>query len=218
MAPPDRATPTAPVSQLDLRGVACSTLVAGVDEAGRGPLAGPVVAAAVILDPQREILGLADSKSLRAEQRALLCEQIQAGALAWGLGRAEVEEIDRVNILQATMLAMQRAVAALATAPVHALIDGNRCPPLPCMATAVVGGDRTVAAISAASIIAKHSRDQEMIALEGRYPGYGFAKHKGYGTPEHLNALRALGPSPVHRRSFRPVGELLGAGRAVEQE
>jgi ribonuclease HII len=186
--------------------------VAGVDEAGRGPLAGAVVAAAVILDPSCELPGLNDSKLLSAQSRAQLDALIRAGCITFGIGRADVEEIDRLNILQATFLAMQRAVAALAVAPAQVLVDGNRCPRLPVPAHAVVGGDRSVAAISAASILAKHSRDQEMIALDAVYPGYGLAQHKGYGTAEHLAALRALGPTPIHRRSFRPVRELLEAG------
>lgn len=183
--------------------------VAGVDEAGRGPLAGPVVAAAVILNPVDPIDGLNDSKLLTAERRAELFEQICARSLAWAIGRAEVEEIDRLNILQATFLAMQRAVAALQFAPQQVLVDGNRCPRLPCPTQPVVGGDRLIPSISAASILAKHSRDEEMSLLDDRYPGYAFAKHKGYGTAEHLAALRALGPSPIHRRSFRPVRDLL---------
>lgn len=186
-----------------------SLVTAGVDEAGRGPLAGPVFAAAVILDSERPIVGLDDSKRLSAGSRARLFEQIQSGCVAWAIARAEVDEIDRLNILQATLLAMQRAVAALAVTPQQALIDGSHCPVLPCPAQSVVEGDRLVPAISAASILAKHARDEEMVLLDRRYPGYAFAKHKGYGTAEHLAALRALGPSPIHRRSFRPVRDLL---------
>jgi len=197
------AVAEAPVSRLDR--------VAGVDEAGRGPLAGPVVAAAVILDPARPLAGLADSKTLSAARREALAGQIRAQALAWALGRAEVEEIDRLNILQATLLAMRRAVAALAPSPQLALVDGNRCPELPCRAQALVGGDRRVAAISAASILAKVARDAEMVALDARYPGYGFAVHKGYPTAAHRAALVALGPLPVHRRSFGPVRQALTA-------
>ncbi|SRR5690554_4347274 len=182
--------------------------VAGVDEVGRGPLAGPVVAAAVILDPKRPIEGLTDSKLLTARARAGLEQEIREHCLAWALGRAEVEEIDRLNILQATFLAMRRAVEALPLPADHVLVDGKLCPPLGVTVEAVVGGDRTVAAISAASILAKEARDREMIALDAEYPGYGFAKHKGYGTREHLAALRALGPTALHRRSFRPVREL----------
>ena len=191
-----------------LVGVEASALIAGVDEVGRGPLAGPVVAAAVILDPHRPIAGLADSKKLSASRRARLDVEIRAVAIAYALGRAEVEEIDRINILQASLLAMQRAVAALAVAPTHALIDGNRCPELTCTAEAIVGGDSRVAAISAASIIAKVARDNEMCALDAAVPGYGFAVHKGYPTAAHIEALQRLGPSSHHRRSFGPVRAL----------
>ena len=190
-------------------------LVAGVDEAGRGPLAGPVVAAAVILDPARPIDGLDDSKVLKAEAREALFPLIQERALAWAVARAEVEEIDRLNILQATMLAMRRAVSALGVAPQHALIDGNRCPEgLPCTSEWIVDGDAKVAAISAASILAKVVRDREMVLLEKQYPGYGFANHKGYGTPEHLKALDKLGPCPIHRQSFAPVRNRMAARTA----
>ncbi|MFC1337668.1 MAG: ribonuclease HII [gamma proteobacterium symbiont of Phacoides pectinatus] len=185
-------------------------LIAGVDEVGRGPLAGAVVAAAVILDPGRPIHGLADSKRLSEKRRLILAEEIRQHALAWALGRAEAQEIDRINILQASLRAMQRAVEALALVPDHALIDGNRCPSLPCSAEAVVRGDATVAVISAASILAKVARDQEMAELDRCYPGYGLAGHKGYPTKAHLQALEALGPSPIHRRSFGPVKRLLG--------
>ncbi len=185
------------------------TLVAGVDEAGRGPLAGPVIAAAVILSPARPLDGLADSKQLSAKRRETLCEAIKRQALAWALGRAEVEEIDRINILQASLLAMQRAVAALRRAPQHVQVDGNHCPALRCSVEAVVGGDGTVPAISAASILAKVARDQEMISLDAEYPGYGLAAHKGYPTRDHLHALRRLGVSSIHRRSFKPVREIL---------
>lgn len=183
--------------------------VAGVDEVGRGPLFGAVVTAAVILDPARPIAGLADSKKLTEKRRDALFDEIQAKALAWCIARAEVEEIDHLNILHATMLAMQRAVAGLQVAPDYALIDGNRCPVLPCPAEAVVKGDSKVAAISAASILAKVSRDREIIALDALYPGYGLAGHKGYPTPTHLEALKRLGPTPLHRRSFAPVKALL---------
>ena len=190
-------------------------LVAGVDEVGRGPLAGPVVAAAVILDPARPIAGLADSKALTEKRREALFDEIRAKALCWALGRAEVEEIDALNILQATMLAMRRAVLALDPAPQHALIDGNRCPDLPCSAEAIIKGDGTVAVISAASIIAKVSRDREMAALDIEYPGYGLAGHKGYPTRAHLAALAELGVTPIHRKSFAPVRRLLeNASRA----
>ncbi|HHO68495.1 MAG TPA: ribonuclease HII [Gammaproteobacteria bacterium] len=186
--------------------------VAGVDEVGRGPLAGPVVAAAVILDPAAPIDGLADSKTLGERRREALAEQIRDRALAWALGRAEVEEIDRINILQASLLAMQRAVAALAPPPDYALVDGNHCPRLACPAEAVVRGDSRVAAISAASIIAKVARDREMVELDARYPGYGFARHKGYPSRLHLDALRTLGVTSVHRRSYAPVRRLLEEG------
>lgn len=183
--------------------------VAGVDEVGRGPLAGPVVAAAVILDPLRPIEGLADSKALSETKRERLAETIRQRALAWALGRAEVEEIDRINILQASLLAMQRAVAALPVPPQFALIDGNRCPSLPCPAEAVVKGDARVPAISAASILAKVVRDRELVELDARYPGYGLAKHKGYPSRQHLEALASLGVTPIHRRSYAPVRRLL---------
>lgn len=184
-------------------------LVAGVDEVGRGPLIGAVVTAAVILDPARPIAGLNDSKKLSERRRETLAEEIRDKALAWALGRAEPTEIDDINILKATMLAMQRAVAGLAVVPEEVLIDGNRCPYLPMPARAIVKGDATVPAISAASILAKVARDAEMAALHERHPGYGFASHKGYPTVEHLEALRRLGPLPEHRRSFAPVRALL---------
>lgn len=183
--------------------------IAGVDEAGRGPLAGPVVAAAVILDPARPIAGLADSKRLSPQQRAELAVDIQAQALAWGLGLADVEEIDRLNILQATLLAMCRAVRKLGVAPRLVLVDGNRAPPLACKVRTVVRGDANIPAISAASILAKVSRDRIMIELDARYPDYGFAKHKGYPTAEHLAALKRAGVSPLHRISFAPVRRCL---------
>ena len=189
-----------------------SRFVAGVDEVGRGPLIGAVVAAAVILDPERPIEGLADSKRLTEKRRNILEVEIQEKALAWALGRAEVEEIDQINILQASMLAMRRAVEALPIAATHALIDGNRCPELPCSAEAIVGGDGTVAAISAASILAKVARDREMIMLDAQYPGYGLAQHKGYPTKAHLEALQQLGITPIHRRTFAPVRRLIEAG------
>lgn len=185
-------------------------MIAGVDEVGRGPLAGPVLAAAVILNPNRPIEGLADSKTLTAARREALYTEIQDKAFAWAIGRAEVEEIDSINILQASLLAMKRAIEALSITPKHALIDGNRCPKeLPCSSEAIIKGDQTVAAISAASIIAKVIRDHEMDVMDAVYPGYGFAAHKGYPTPMHLNALRVLGVTEIHRRSFRPVAELL---------
>ena len=181
--------------------------VAGIDEAGRGPLAGPVVAAAVILDPLRPIHGLRDSKALSAAMRERIAVEIRAHALAWAVGAAEVFEIDALNILQATMLAMQRAVLRLPTPPREAWIDGNRCPALACKARAIVKGDRDVAVISAASILAKTARDAMLLALDGAYPAYGFAHNKGYGTPGHLAALARHGPCPEHRRSFAPVAQ-----------
>lgn len=184
-------------------------LLAGVDEAGRGPLAGPVIAAAVILDPARPIAGLADSKALTEKCREVLAAEIRDKALAWALGRAEAEEIDAINILQASLLAMQRAVAALSVVPRHVLVDGNKAPRLSCSVEAVIKGDQTVSVISAASIIAKVARDAEMIELDGRYPGYGFAVHKGYPVKAHVAALERLGVSPVHRRSFGPVRRVL---------
>jgi len=184
-------------------------LECGVDEAGRGPLAGPVVAAAVILDPRRPIDGLDDSKKLSAKRRGELAIEIRVKALAWGVGEASVEEIDRLNILQATLLAMQRAVASLAILPSAALIDGNRCPRLACPARAIVGGDGKVASIAAASIIAKTVRDAGMTVLHASYPMYGFDRHMGYGTAVHLKALQDHGISPVHRRSYAPVTQLI---------
>lgn len=184
-------------------------MICGVDEAGRGPLAGPVVAAAVILDPARPIVGLADSKKLSAARRERLAREIHAKALAWCVAEATVEEIDAINILQATLLAMQRAVAGLSMQAEEALIDGNRCPVLAIPARAIIGGDATEAAISAASILAKTTRDAGMLALHALYPQYGFDRHKGYGTAVHLAALSAHGPMPHHRRSFAPVRDLL---------
>lgn len=182
----------------------------GVDEVGRGPLAGPVVAAAVILDPARPIAGLADSKKLTARRREALAAEIRDKSLAWSLGRAEVAEIDTLNILHASLLAMRRAVEGLAMVPAEALVDGNRIPPgLACAARAIVGGDASEPAISAASIIAKVARDAEMVALDAQYPGYGLAGHKGYPTRAHLDALQLLGVSPTHRRSFAPVRRCL---------
>jgi len=180
-------------------------LIAGVDEVGRGPLAGPVVAAAVILDSARPIEGLADSKAISEQKREELVILIRERAIAWSVGRAEIEEIDSINILQASLLAMRRAVVALRPQPEFALIDGNRCPSLPCPSEAIIKGDASVAAISAASILAKVSRDREMVELDQQYPGYGFARHKGYPTKAHLTALASLGITPIHRRSFGPV-------------
>lgn len=185
------------------------TLIAGVDEVGRGPLAGAVVAAAVILDPNKPIEGLTDSKKLSEKKRDLLFDIIQRDALAWAIGRAEVEEIDDINILHASMLAMQRAVEQLSPQAEFALIDGNRCPALPCPSQAIVKGDLTEPCISAASILAKVTRDREMSVLDLQYPGYGFAKHKGYPTKVHMDALTRLGPTDIHRRTFGPVAKLL---------
>ena len=185
--------------------------VAGVDEAGRGPLAGPVIAGAVILDPDNPIHGLRDSKRLTAARREALYDEISETALAWAVGRAEVEEIDRINILQASLLAMQRAVQALQPTAEYALVDGNCCPALPCPAQALVKGDSRVAAISAASIMAKVTRDREMVELDLLYPGYGLAQHKGYPSKLHMEALQRLGVLPVHRRSYAPVRRILEA-------
>lgn len=184
-------------------------LVCGIDEAGRGPLAGPVVAAAVILDPTRPVDGLNDSKKLSEKKREALAVLIRERALAWCVAEANIEEIDRLNILWATMLAMQRAVAGLAVRPTSALVDGNRCPDLGMPVEAVVKGDGKIASIAAASILAKTARDAGMLALHEHYPQYGFAEHMGYPTPAHLAALEAHGASPVHRRSFGPVARQL---------
>ncbi|AHF03315.1 ribonuclease HII [Marichromatium purpuratum 984] len=188
-------------------------LTAGVDEAGRGPLAGPVAAAAVILDPSRPIAGLDDSKRLSAKRREALYDTIRERALAWSLAWGSVEEIETLNILHASMLAMRRAVEGLATAPGLVLVDGNRCPELPAglASRAVVGGDALVPEIAAASIIAKVARDRLMLDYERDYPGYGFAGHKGYPTRAHIEALQRLGPCPTHRRGFGPVKRLLEA-------
>ena len=179
--------------------------VAGVDEAGRGPLAGDVFAAAVILAPGGTLPGLRDSKKLGAARREALAEAVRAEALAWSVARASVAEIDALNILQASLLAMRRAVQALAPPPAAVLVDGNRLPAWDWRAVAVVGGDDLVPAISAASVLAKVARDEEMRRLDERYPGYGFARHKGYPTAAHVAALLRLGASPVHRMSFAPV-------------
>ncbi|TNV19312.1 ribonuclease HII [Buttiauxella sp. B2] len=185
-------------------------LVAGVDEVGRGPLVGAVVTAAVILDPANPIIGLADSKKLSEKRRNALYDEIIEKALSWSLGRAEPEEIDQLNILHATMLAMQRAVAGLSVVPEYVLIDGNRCPALPMPSLAVVKGDSRVAEISAASIIAKVTRDREMTELDLCFPQYGFAQHKGYPTAFHLEKLAEHGATEHHRRSFAPVKRALG--------
>ena len=183
-----------------------SKLVCGVDEAGRGPLAGPVYAAAVILDPARRINGLADSKVLSPEKREILAFRIKERAVAWAVAFATVEEIDRLNIFHASMLAMRRAVEALAVPPEEAWVDGNQCPKLSCATKAFVDGDARYKPISAASILAKTARDAEMTALHDRYPEYRFDRHKGYGTAEHLAALGRVGPCEIHRRSFYAVG------------
>ena len=187
-------------------------LVAGVDEAGRGPLAGPVVAAAVILDDLKPTPGLADSKTLSARQRERLSEAIHARALCFSVAHASVEEIDQLNILQATLLAMRRAVMGLRLKPNKVLVDGNRLPTLDIMAEAVVQGDRKVPAISAASILAKVARDRWCLEIDAEYPAYGFAAHKGYGTAQHLAALQRHGATPWHRRSFSPVAQVLLRG------
>lgn len=186
-------------------GLKQSDMIAGVDEAGRGPLAGPVIAAAVVLNPDIRIEGLRDSKQLGAARREQLAIVIREQALAWSVGRADVGDIDRMNILQATLLAMARAVAGLSARPHHVLVDGLHCPSVACSVEAVVGGDRRYAAISAASILAKVTRDAEMVVLDSCYPQYGFKRHKGYPTAEHREALLEHGPCPCHRRSFAPV-------------
>jgi ribonuclease HII len=186
-----------------------ATIVCGVDEAGRGPLAGPVYAAAVILGPGVRLRGLADSKVLTPEARESLRDRIERRAVAWAVASASVEEIDGLNILQATLLAMRRAVEQLTCLPAQVLVDGLHCPPLHCPVRPVVRGDATVKEISAASILAKTSRDRYMVELDRIYPQYGFAQHKGYSTPEHLQALRLYGACPHHRQSFTPVRDVL---------
>ncbi len=193
-------------------------LVAGVDEVGRGPLCGAVVTAAVILDPNRPILGLNDSKKLTEAKREKLYDEICEKALSWCIARAEVDEIDELNILHATMLAMQRAVEGLHVTPKLALIDGNRCPKLAVPSAPVVQGDAKVPAIAAASILAKVSRDREMAAFELIYPGYGMGGHKGYPTAAHLEALARLGPTPIHRRSFAPVRQAYEARAMLDAD
>lgn len=190
--------------------LAVAGLIAGVDEAGRGPLAGPVVAGAVILDPHKRIRGVRDSKVIEPQERAELAIKIRRSAIAWSVAWADVEEIDAHNILQATYLAMRRALVGLRVHPAHVQIDGNRCPsfaglPLTCSFEAIIDGDALRTCIGAASILAKVTRDQMMIGLDALYPQYGFASHKGYSTPQHYEALDRYGPSPIHRRSFEPV-------------
>jgi len=187
--------------------------IAGLDEVGRGPLAGPVVAAAVILDPKRPIEGLMDSKVLSEKKREALAKIIRRDALCWAIGRAEVEEIDEINILQASLLAMKRALLQLEPAADFAKVDGNRCPDLPCPSEAIIKGDASVACISAASIIAKVSRDNEMKEYEKIYPGYGLAKHKGYPTKQHIAALNELGVTEIHRLSFGPVKRIIESSK-----
>jgi ribonuclease HII len=184
-------------------------LIAGVDEAGRGPLAGPVCAAAVILDPSRPIAGLGDSKKIGQSRREALEQEIKSRSLAWAVAWASAAEIDAINILQATLLAMGRAVSALHRAPGRVLVDGNKAPDCACPVETIVGGDASSPVIGAASILAKVARDRLMGELDARYPGYGFAAHKGYPTAAHRAALRLLGPCPEHRRSFAPVRDLL---------
>ncbi|MBU6949921.1 ribonuclease HII [Hahella sp. HN01] len=196
-------------SQIGLFDQQTGELVAGVDEVGRGPLAGPVVAAAVILNPEKPIEGLNDSKKLSHRQRVALSQEIREKALAWATGWATVEEIDQINILQASLLAMQRAVAGLQVTPDLALIDGNKIPKLEMPAEAIVKGDSKVAAIAAASILAKVERDEELDRLDAIFPGYGLAGHKGYPTAQHLSALKELGVTEIHRRSYKPVQQLL---------
>lgn len=183
--------------------------LAGVDEVGRGPLVGAVVTAAVILDPARPIDGLADSKKLSEKRRDELYDQIIERAAAWSVGRCEADEIDQLNIFQATLVAMERAVAGLSVVPEYVLVDGNRCPRWHWPSEPVVKGDSRVEAISAASILAKVVRDREMVTLDQQYPGYGIARHKGYPTPVHLEALMRLGATPEHRQSYRPVREAI---------
>ena len=204
MAPDSCLTPS-----MDLFEPAIVEIVCGIDEAGRGPLAGPVCAAAVVLDPKRPIEGLNDSKQLSEKRRDALAPLIRERAIAWAIGWASVEEIDEVNIRQANFLAMKRAFAGLGISPTHALVDGKDPPPLACRITCIIGGDALEPCISAASILAKTSRDAVLVELCAQYPGYGFSKHKGYGSAMHIEALKRLGPSPAHRRTFAPVRELL---------
>jgi ribonuclease HII len=184
-------------------------VLAGVDEVGRGPLAGPVIAAAVILDPENPIQGLMDSKKITEKKRNILAIEIREKALAWAIGRAEHDEIDSINILQASLLAMKRAIESLSIKPELVLVDGLNCPEIIYKVEAVIKGDSKIPAISAASIIAKVARDKEMTALDSQYPGYGFSQHKGYPTKMHVAALKELGVSSIHRKSFAPVKQLL---------
>jgi len=208
----DRKLPNLPLNDEQIQYVLSSkNRIAGVDEVGRGPLIGPVVAAAVILDPDQPVEGLADSKKLSEKRRNFLAEEIKAKALAWSVAAATVEEIDGINILHASLLAMRRAVEALQPAAEYVLVDGNRCPELSCPSSAVIKGDSRVAAISAASILAKVMRDQQMVEMDVLYPGYGLAKHKGYPTKAHFAALQQLGITPEHRRSFGPVRKIIEA-------
>lgn len=202
-------TGAGPLMPFGFPGAVDAPLTAGVDEAGRGPLAGPVVAAAVILARGVKIEGLADSKQLSPPARRRIAGLIKSQALAWAIGRVDNEEIDRLNILNASLLAMRRAVLALQERPCRVLVDGNHCPVLDCETRAVVRGDQIVPEISAASILAKVYRDDEMIALDRRFPGYGFARHKGYPTRQHLEALARLGACGIHRRSYAPVRRIL---------
>ena len=210
--------PQAPDLFNDQMLIESADLIAGVDEAGRGPLAGPVVAAAVILDPDKPIEGLRDSKKLTAAVREKLAAEIKAKALSWSIAHASVEEIDALNILEATMLAMKRAILGLRLEPNLILVDGNRIPKMNRRINAVVKGDDKIAAISAASILAKTTRDGWMVELDSRYPEYGFAKHKGYGTPEHLAALEKYGPLPAHRKTFAPVKKVIEMRKGKEGE
>lgn len=200
------------MSQLSLWDETDIRLIAGVDEAGRGPLAGPVVAGAVILDPNRLIAGLNDSKKLSEKKREALFDEIQQKAISWSIAYASVEEIDELNILHASMLAMRRAVEGLTIQPDFVRVDGNRLPRWTYPSEPIVGGDASVACIAAASILAKVQRDRDMIALDRQYPDYGFAQHKGYPTKLHLEKLRLLGVNALYRKSFRPVAELIGCG------
>ncbi len=197
------------MKQLDFEYKLDTQLIAGVDEAGRGPLAGPVIAAAVILNHKQGIAELRDSKILTEKKRYKLANEIRDKSITWGTGRAEVEEIDKINILNASLLAMQRAINALNVVPDTVLVDGLHCPELTCNVRSVVKGDKLIPVISAASILAKVTRDEDMIAMDKKYPGYGFAQHKGYPTKQHIIALERLGICAIHRRSYAPVQRFL---------